>query len=56
MDIKEQVILSDEELNKAFKGAFDKPVYYDHKPTPDEIMTIRLRAVAQAQLNKIGGR
>ncbi len=40
--------LSDEELNKAYDGAFDKPMDFDHKPTADELHTIRLRAVSQA--------
>ena len=44
-------LLSDEEINKAFDEAFDKPIYLDHEPTPEEIITIRLRAVAQTQLN-----
>ena len=43
------LLLSDEEINKAFDEAFDKPISFDHKPTPEEIITIRLRAVAQAQ-------
>jgi hypothetical protein len=45
-------LLTDEEINKAFDSAFDKGVYFDHKPTVEEILTIRLRAVAQAQLAK----
>ena len=52
-------ILDDVEINRAFDNAFDKPVLLDHKPTPDEIITIRLRAVAQAQVDdcekQIGG-
>ncbi len=44
-------LLSDEEINKAFDEAFDTPISFDHKPTPEEIITIRLRAVAQAQWN-----
>ena len=44
-------LLSDVEINKAFDEAFDKPIYLDHKPTSEEIITIRLRAVAQAQWN-----
>ncbi len=42
-------ILSEEAINKAWDDAFDKPVMLDHKPTADEILTIRLRMVAQAQ-------
>ena len=45
-------ILSDKELNEAWSNAFDKAVYFDHKPTQDELFVIRLRAVAQAQINK----
>ena len=45
-------LLSDEALNQVFNNAFDKPVSLDHKPTVDEIFTIRLRAVAQTQLAK----
>ncbi len=45
-------LLCDKELNDAWENAFDKPVYLDHKPTLEEIFTIRLRAVAQAQLDK----
>ncbi len=45
------LLLSDDEINKAFDEAFDKPISFDHKPTPEEIITIRLRAVAQAQWN-----
>lgn len=41
--------LSDEELNKAWDNAFEKPINFDHKPTGDELLTIRLRAVAKAQ-------
>ena len=44
-------LLSDVEINKAFDEAFDKPISFDHKPTPEEIITIRLRAVAEAQRN-----
>lgn len=46
-------LLTDKELNEAFDNAFDAPVYFDHKPTGEEIFTARLRAVAQSQLNKV---
>lgn len=46
---KELPLISDEELNKAFDGAFDKAINFDHKPTPEEIVTLRFRAIAQAQ-------
>jgi len=45
-------ILTDTELNEAFDGAFSKPVNFNHKPTPEDLLTIRLRAVAQAQHDK----
>lgn len=48
-------VLDDTELNEAFDHAFDKPIYLDHKPTPDEILTIRLRAVSQATIDKNKG-
>jgi len=44
--------VSDEELNKAYDGAFDKPMDFDHKPTADELHTIRLRAVSQATISR----
>lgn len=42
--------ISDTEINKAFDGAFDKEVSFDHPPTPEDIILARLKAVAQAQL------
>jgi len=42
-------ILSDSELMNAWENAFEKGIYFDHKPTPEDIITLRLRAVAQAQ-------
>lgn len=42
-------LLPDDQIMKAFESAFDEDVYFDHKPTPDEILLIRLRAVAKAQ-------
>ena len=38
--------MTDKELNAAFEGAFDKGIFLDHKPTAEELHTIRLRAVA----------
>ena len=46
---EESRLLSDEETNKAFDNAFDKEVFFTHEPTVEEIITIRLKAVAQAQ-------
>ncbi len=37
--------LTDEQIWEAWANAFDKDVYFDHKPTPEEIMLIRIRAV-----------
>ncbi len=50
--VKKPPFLSDEEINSAFDKAFDSPINFDHKPTLEEIMLIRLRAVAQAQWDK----
>ncbi len=44
--------LTGEELNKVFDSAFDEPLYLDHKPTPDDLITHRLKAVAQAAKKK----
>ena len=52
-------VLSDERLNETWNNTFDIPVNFDHKPTVEEIFTLRLRAVAQAQLAsdiKVGGK
>ena len=45
-------VLEDSELNRALDNAFDVPINFDHKPTAEEIITIRLRAMAQAQLSR----
>lgn len=47
------ILLTDEELNQAFAGAFDKDVFFDHKPTPEEIITLRFRAIRDAQLKRV---
>lgn len=39
------------EIQYAYDHAFDRPVSLDHKPTYEEVLLIRLRAVAQAQLD-----
>jgi len=41
-------LLSDEKLNQAWDNTFATPVNLDHKPTPEEIFNLQLRAVAQA--------
>ena len=50
--MRDDMLPEDEEIQSAFDEAFDKPVYLDHEPTPEEIILIRLRAVAQAQHQK----
>ena len=50
--MKKPLVPSDEELNKAFDGAFDKPVNFYYKPTPEEIVNIRFRAIAQKALDE----
>lgn len=53
MASKEQdLLLTPEQIDKAFEDAFEKPITFDHKPTPDEIFALKLKAVAQAQLAK----
>jgi len=42
--------LTDKDLLEAWENTFEQAVYFDHQPTADEIITIRLRAVAQAQV------
>jgi hypothetical protein len=42
-------ILSDKEILEAFDGDFGE-VYFDHKPTPYEILLIKLRLVSRATL------
>lgn len=46
---KEMPVLGDDEINTAFEEAFAKPIYLAHKPTPEEILLIRLKAIAKAQ-------
>ena len=48
-EIEKMPVLSDEELNKAWETAFGIPVAFDHKPTAEEIFTIELKTVVQAQ-------
>ena len=42
-------VLTDEEILSAFDGDFS-PVYFDHNPTADEVMLIKLKLVVQATL------
>ena len=37
--------MTDEELLKAWDNAFAEPVYFDHTPTADDILILRLRYV-----------
>jgi hypothetical protein len=39
-------MITKEGLRKAWEDAINKPVYFDHKPTVDDILDIRLQAVA----------
>lgn len=43
-------LISDKELLETWEDAFDNPVYFDRKPTVDDYILVRLRAVAQAQM------
>ena len=45
-------MLSDEAILQAFDGDFGE-VYFDHKPTPDEILLIKLKLVVKAQYNSL---
>jgi len=47
-----KLLLTPEQRDKAWEGAFEKPVYLDHEPTADELLNLRLDCVAQAQLAK----
>lgn len=38
-------MLTDEQIWAAWDNAFDKPVNFDHKPTPDELILFRIKAV-----------
>ena len=53
MITKPELLLTDEELNMAWDGAFDIPVDFGHHPTAEELFIIELRAVAKAQLAKV---
>jgi len=37
--------LTDEEIMEAWDNAFDKDIYFDHKPTPEGILLVRIKAV-----------
>ncbi len=50
---EKEALLSPEECFHAYDDAYDKPVNFDHKPTPEEIFNIQLQAVARAQLAKL---
>ena len=42
----------DKELLDAWGNAFDKPIYFDHKPTEEELLLIRLKAVVAIAKSK----
>ncbi len=50
--MKELPVLNREEIMKAFESAFDKGIYLNHKPTEEDFIYIRLRAVAQRDADK----
>lgn len=50
--MKDKLLLTPEERDKAWEDAFEKPIYLDHEPTADELFNLRLDCVAQAQLTK----
>lgn len=39
-------MITKEELREAWYGAFDLPIYFVHKPAGEDILDIRLQAVA----------
>jgi len=47
---KELVRLTDEKIIASFDGDFGE-VAFDHKPTPEDILLIKLKLVADAQLS-----
>jgi len=50
--IPKLTVLNDEEINQAFDSDFGE-VHFDHKPTPEEIMLIKLRLVATKALDQV---
>ena len=40
--------LTDEKIWQAWENAFEKPVDFDHQPTVDEILLLRIKAVIKA--------
>ena len=50
-ELVEKCRLTDEEINKAFDGDWGE-VFFDHKPTADEIFLIKLKLVANAATAK----
>jgi len=41
-------MLTDKQIWEAWDKTFDTPVDFDHKPTPDEILLVRIKAVLKA--------
>lgn len=48
--------MTDEEILAAWENAFDHPVYLNHKPTEDDILLIRLKAVIGKERERIMGK
>ena len=46
--------LTDKQIWEAWDNAFEKDVYFDHKPTPEEIMLVRIKAVLKAAQSPSG--
>lgn len=49
-EIKQELLLTPQEIEKAWEDTFEEPVSFDHKPTAEEIFNLRLESVAKAQL------
>ena len=47
-----QMKLTDKEILEAWESAFDKPISFYHKPTADDILLIRIKAVLVAEEKK----
>ena len=39
-------MITDKEIMAAWDNAFDTPVHFDHKPTEDDVLLVRGKAVA----------
>jgi hypothetical protein len=45
-------VISDKEIQKAWDATFEKGIYLDHKPTADDLIKLRMKAIGQAQVDK----